>query len=182
MPCAIDNLALHPTGTVPRLPPPELRQNGDEMRLHFLTALHGRGIKGALNSDPRRLTIKDHRRERGGNRCRNCHEHGVEQPEPESVPYDPHSPGVGSRHRKAISPRVQLRMVSCQPEKKIAGVRIDVLDVAALSAMEGEILPMANILPKLDLGARPDKLPVFWHNLDRTLCSTSTRMDAGSIE
>jgi hypothetical protein len=60
VPCAIDNLALHPTGTVPRLGPLGLWQNGDEMRLHLLAALHGRGINGPVNSDPRRFTIKGH--------------------------------------------------------------------------------------------------------------------------
>ena len=37
--------------------------------------------------------------------------------------------------------------------------------------MEGEILPVPDIRAKLDLGARPDRLPLLWHGiiLARTL-------------
>jgi hypothetical protein len=53
--------------------------------------------------------------------------------------------------------------VARQAEEKIAGIRIDVLDAAPLSAMEGEILPVPDIRAKLDLGARPDQFPLLWH-------------------
>ena len=73
-------------------------------------------------------------------------------------------------------------MVLRQAEEKIAGVRIDVLDAAPLSAMEGEILPVPDIRAKLDLGARPDRLPLLWHGviLARTLYSTMPRTIAGA--
>jgi hypothetical protein len=155
--------ALHPAGTMPRLGLLGLRQYRDEMRLHFLAALHGGGIKGPLNSDPRRLTIKGHQCNPGGNRNSNYQGDGIEQPEPESVLYDPHSPGVGCRDRKAISPCVQLWMVLPQAEEKIASIRIDVLNARPLSAMEGEILPVRDIRADLDLGTRPDRLPLLGH-------------------
>jgi hypothetical protein len=62
-------------------------------------------------------------------------------------------------------------MVLRQAEEKIAGVRIDVLDAGPLSAMEGEILPVPDIRAKLDVGARPDRLPLLRHGiiLARTL-------------
>jgi hypothetical protein len=71
-------------------------------------------------------------------------------------------------------------MVLPQAEEKIAAVRIDVLNVAPLSAMEGEILPVPDIRAKLDLGTRPDRLPLVGHGviLARSFIQISTKIDA----